>query len=115
MIINNCGYCSSEIKTYPSVNKKFCGNECRNADYRNRRGENTPCWKGDKVSYSGLHKWVNKTYGKADKCEQCGSESYVDWANKSGEYKRDRGDWLNLCRKCHFYYDGRNEVLTRWK
>ena len=29
------------------------------------RGENNPAWKGDKVGYSGLHKWIESKLGKA--------------------------------------------------
>ena len=54
-------------------------------------------------------------YGKPTICEQCGSIDFVDWANISGTYKRERNDWLHLCRKCHFYYDKRNEVFKRYQ
>src|SRR3990167_11161741 len=29
-MINNCKTCNKEIKTYPSLNQKFCNNECYN-------------------------------------------------------------------------------------
>lgn len=115
MIINKCGHCGNEIKTYPSQNKKFCNNDCRNADYRNRKGKEASAWRGAKATYSAIHKWVNKHFNKPCRCEQCGSNRYIDWANISGEHKRVREDWLALCRSCHFYYDGRDKVLRRYK
>lgn len=69
-------------------------------------GENNPRWKGDNVKKTGLHDWVYYHLGKPKKCEHCGKESFwIDWANKSHEYKRDLSDWLALCRSCHRYYD----------
>lgn len=66
-------------------------------------------WKGDKVSYFNLHAWVYRHKGKACKCEKCGCEDKVQWANKSHEYKRDLDDWLELCYWCHRKYDsGKN-------
>ena len=71
-------------------------------------------WKGDKVGYSGLHTWVRKHLGKPLKCEHCSKENkpakdgrykFVQWANKSHEYKRDLMDWLALCVPCHKKYD----------
>lgn len=114
-MINQCGHCGKNIETYPSQNKKFCNNECRNEDYRNRRGSETSAWRGDEASYSAIHKWVNKHFNKPTKCKQCGNDRYIDWANVSGEYKRIESDWIPLCRSCHFYYDGRDKVFKRYK
>lgn len=62
-------------------------------------------WKGDGVGYFALHQWVYRRLGKAMECEVCTSTVRVQWANKSGLYKRDLGDWLELCQKCHSRYD----------
>ena len=62
-------------------------------------------WKGEKVGYSGLHKWVTKHLGKPKKCTYCSSTEHVEWANISREYKRDLKDWIALCRSCHHIYD----------
>jgi len=80
------------------------------------KGPNSPSWTGDKVSYSGLHKWIVKYYGKADHCEICGTEKAkaYDWSNISGEYKRDRKDWEMLCRRCHMIKDGRIEKCKKF-
>jgi len=68
-------------------------------------------WKGDKVKYHGLHRWVPKHLGKPTKCEHCKKDGLtgklIHWANKSGEYKRDLNDWLRLCAKCHKKYDSK--------
>lgn len=72
-------------------------------------GENNKNWKGDLVGYNALHTWVSKWYGKPKTCEHCQKTNLVgrniDWANKSGRYKRDREDWLRLCKRCHALYD----------
>ena|SRR3990167_8797453 len=67
------------------------------------KGENHHKWKGKNVSYSGLHKWVNKYKGKAFGCTVCGSQKRqrYEWANISGEYKRDLDDFESKCVPCH--------------
>lgn len=62
-----------------------------------------PFWKGDKVGYSGIHRWIAKRLGKPTKCAKCNTTDAkrFEWANISGEYKRDFTDWIRLCAKCH--------------
>lgn len=66
-------------------------------------------WKGKDVGYTALHAWVRKYLGKPNKCEFCGVEennpNRFEWANKSGEYKRELTDWIRLCKKCHCLFD----------
>lgn len=75
-------------------------------------GEKHYLWQGNKVSYSGLHKWIVRHYGKAILCEKCGSKRFVEWANISKKYKRDRADFKQLCKKCHGNFD-RNDRLKK--
>ena len=72
-----------------------------------RFGKENPNWKGDKVGYSGLHKWVSRHFGKPKECEKCGRTGHriVQWANKTGKYLRERKDWFVLCASCHKLYD----------
>ncbi|MEW6610673.1 MAG: NUMOD3 domain-containing DNA-binding protein [Patescibacteria group bacterium] len=73
-----------------------------------QRGDRHYNWKGDKVKYRSLHTWVEKRLGKPDGCEFCGRKAtgrQINWANKSGEYKRDLSDWICLCVPCHTQYD----------
>ncbi len=74
-------------------------------------------WKGDNVSYGGLHMWVYKHLGKPDTCEHCGVRGLkghqIHWANKSGKYKRNIKDWLRLCVKCHVAYDKKYAIKYR--
>ena len=72
------------------------------------RGKDNSSWKGDNVSYGGVHCWITKKYGKANCCENksCAKKSITyQWANVSGEYKRDRKDFMKLCLSCHRKYD----------
>lgn len=57
------------------------------------------------LTYSGLHAWIKREYGRAEKCEECGSTEYVDWANVSQTYIKDISDWKQLCRKHHKAFD----------
>jgi len=72
--------------------------------------ENNPNWKGDKAGHHSLHTWVKTRLGTPKECEHCGTEDarFFDWANKSGEYKREINDWIRLCRSCHIEYDCEN-------
>jgi len=78
--------------------------------YRNAKtGEKHHKYKGDKVSYSGIHHWVKKYFGQPMQCEWCNFESknkyQIHWANLTGKYKRNREDWVRLCAKCHYHFD----------
>src|SRR3954453_11804163 len=70
-----------------------------------RYGPAHHAWKGDDVGYSGLHQWARRSFVKADRCEDCGTEGDTEWANRGG-YKRERSDWMELCRSCHRKMDG---------
>ncbi len=69
-------------------------------------------WKGDDISYSGIHHWVKKHLGSPTKCKHCGKDDLIghqiQWANKSGKYLRDITDWIRLCISCHIEYDKSN-------
>jgi hypothetical protein len=100
----------SRIKMSKALKGKYCGSL-------------HSTWKGDKVSYFGLHSWIKRTYGKANKCENPSGCVYprktpnckellspkkFEWANISGEYHRDRSDWIMLCCSCHHLFDNNN-------
>jgi len=69
-------------------------------------GKDNPNWKGNNVSYSGLHYWLRRKLGEPKVCEHCkSSKRRLTWANKSWKYKRDIKDWISLCYSCHKYYD----------
>ncbi len=72
-------------------------------------GDKNPRWTGDNVSYGGVHDYISLHLGKPKNCEKCGtddSSKRYEWANISGEYKRDFEDWIRLCRQCHYSFDG---------
>jgi len=71
-----------------------------------QRAEKHPLWKGEAAGYSAIHVWVRNNYVKQGRCETCGKEGRTEWANVSGEYKRVREDWIELCRPCHVQRDG---------
>jgi hypothetical protein len=61
------------------------------------------------LTYSGIHAWVKRNWGKADRCELCGKSALagckVHWASKDHKYSRNRKDWMMACRPCHAAYD----------
>lgn len=93
-------------------------------------GKNHACWKGDNAGYEAIHNWMYRTFGKADKCEnpECKyprlsrkgkmmlAPKKYHWANKTGNYLREREDWLMLCPSCHQFYDDKFNIRkTKWK
>ena len=80
-------------------------------------GENNNLWKGDKVGYSPLHRWIRKHNPMPDKCSNCNEDKKLDLANMTGIYNRESKNWKYLCRKCHLYLDGsiKNLELGRGK
>lgn len=134
----DCLFCGLKFEKQVNVSKKrwntrvrYCSKSCADIDKKGRplkhskqfkkgqiawnkglpglKDEDNPTWKGAKVGYSGLHKWVASKLGKPNTCEFClknVSNPYrIHWANKSHRYKRDLTDWLRLCARCHIAYD----------
>lgn len=110
-----CDYCNKDFYEYAANrrnDKKFCGRKCGYLGRNTKKDEKHPRWIGDNVGYFGLHTWISKRI-KLIKCEFCGSNKNLQRANKSHQYKRDLNDWIVLCSKCHFHYDGIDKKI--WK
>lgn len=82
-------------------------------------GENHPYWKGEKISYRNLHRWVERKLGKPKQCEYCKKDGFlghkIHWANKNRKYLRNLKDWIRLCAKCHGEYDKKRGFRNRKK
>lgn len=74
-----------------------------------RVGKENHAWKGDKVGYWALHKWVVKEKGNPDTCEHCKKtglhRNQIHWANIDHKYRRNLEDFIRLCQSCHRKYD----------
>ena len=70
---------------------------------RGKFGEKSRRWKGESAGYAAKHMWITKHYGRASKCSLDSSHKAkrYEWANISGEYKRDMSDYIELCPSCH--------------
>lgn len=117
--MKNCKYCTKPITN--KRNKSFCDSVCFDLSGQRKKtyfykgheplyeqtGQKSHSWKGDKAGYSAVHKWVNRTFGKAKECKQCGEKNKrLHWANISGKYLREITDWQQLCVRCHKKEDG---------
>ncbi len=126
-----CAVCTKEFeKPIDIANRdwkirKCCNKTCRDALKKNTPpwnkgipspffGELNNKWKGDNVSYSGIHHWVAKWKGKPCKCEKCGrtdlEKHNYHWANIDHKYKRVLDDYIRLCVQCHCDYDKENKL-----
>ena len=65
------------------------------------KGESNPAWKGDEAGYTAMHAWVWRHKERTGRCEECGRERYTQFANLSGELRRDVNDYRELCVPCH--------------
>lgn len=84
---------------------------------RKRIGKSNPLWQGDDVGYSGVHKWLLKNKVRTGTCQHCGRRpkrarggrlmAGTEFANLSGEYRRDPSDYVELCRPCHRKFDAK--------
>lgn len=93
----DCIVCGKSYREQPNKKNLHCSVACREITI------------GDDIGYGGLHDWVRRILGRPKMCEMCGFYSdnpkLLNWANKTGDYKRDVNDWIRLCRKCHHRYD----------
>lgn len=113
----SCLECASIFRYFKCQEKtaKYCSLRCRAKGVGSRyAGENNNKWKGDSVGYVALHDWVARYLGKPRECEECGTKTAkkYEWANTSGEYKRDLKDWIRLCTSCHRYRDGHSSQVA---
>src|SRR3989339_1509673 len=127
-----CKNCKSKFNVFPYRKNiaKYCSTKCRqihfmkNTDYRkktlevlpHKKGAEHPQWKGEKIKYVALHIWLRNNFKKSGVCEFCkeGGKKTA-WANKTGEYKRDITDFIELCYKCHWHYDRENNFKHRYE
>lgn len=121
--MQNCLQCGKHIKRKSC---HFCSRECYKTHgdpthyktgHKGLVGEENPEWKGDKSSYSSLHAWAKRWVTNASSCKKCGLQDkilvtknniqkrYLQLANISGNYLRNKDDWMYLCPQCHYYFD----------
>lgn len=109
-------YCRAHFSRSPEFTQRVEGTWFKKGQEPFNKGkiylenEKNPQWKGNAVGYIGLHAWVRRKLGTPKSCEVCGTteSSRYDWANKSGQYKRDLSDWVRMCKRCHNNFDGVN-------
>lgn len=127
MIITlNCKNCGKSFSTKEYRLKtgrgKYCSRECSNLKTHFKKGA-IPKNKGKKgwtnsgsfkpkdgnLTYTGVHAWVRRRLGSPLSCEMCqrNDRGKYQWANISGEYKKDLSDWKRLCYWCHRKFDSK--------
>jgi len=65
--------------------------------------------------YRRIHQWVERKLGTPSICFNClkTDKKRYEWANISGEHKKELSDWIRYCVKCHREIDSKNKVLCR--
>ena len=66
------------------------------------------------AAYERLHRLLNREYPRVGRCEWCGTTGRrTGYAVAvAGRYSLNRADWLELCSRCHIYYDGVHRPLA---
>lgn len=119
MINRTCKNCGGDFKVKSYILKvkgrgMYCSRKCANSTpLKLRTGANSHNWNGDSIGYYGIHDWIQTTFGSANTCQSeligltCKKISKrFEWAKlKEKEYKRDRGNFIQLCKSCHSRYD----------
>jgi len=106
-----CLECRKVFYIKPSKIGKYCSKKCYSKHLPKfradeQRGNKNHCWKGNKVSKRTLHKFLRRNHPDTGSCSYCNRRtSYLDLANKSGEYTRNIKDYIYLCRSCHIKFD----------
>jgi len=96
--------------------KKYCTRECAHKQIK----EKASAFK-ENAGYSAIHKWINAHFGKPVKCICCGLKGKkMHWANIDHKYSRERDDWVELCAKCHAWFDRGDPhycdvIIKRWE
>ena len=69
-----------------------------------------------KTEYNTIHQYRLRHYKKTGICLCCEKKTKTQWANLSGEYrKNDPDDWVEFCPACHAKYDHPNSLLSKVK
>lgn len=117
MIKETCTTCGEEFRTYPSwvkLGRKSCSWKCRD-----QYGIKNNQWVGKDLSYKGVHRWLERNFGKANLCEKIDCEkksNSFDWALLQGKkYERNRDNFWKLCRSCHKKYDITEKLRDKYK
>ncbi len=98
--------------TKPERGEKWEGTEEQKAYWKSmcdRKGEQTPRWKGSSASKTAKHQWLTKNIGRPTFCcnSECKHKSQLfEWCLKRDKiYSHNPDDYLWLCRSCHRKYD----------
>jgi hypothetical protein len=97
--------------------KIYCSRQCAHKQTEGKAN----AYKGKKAGYSAIHKWVTAHFGKPQICFHCGTKGKrMHWSNIDHKYTRERNDWIELCAKCHAWFDKGDPhycsvILKRWE
>lgn len=76
---------------------------------KQKYGKENPAWKGENITYSGIHAWIKRCKGQPTICEKCGKTGLkgkkAHWANIDHKYSRVLDDYIRMCVSCHQLYD----------
>lgn len=123
-----CTYCKKLFLAKIYKKRKYCCKECRCKNtgvilsIKNGKREKSQYWKGESAGYSTKHKEIISKISR-NKCSKCGilgkktgkepgkQKWSIQYANISGEYKREINDWIALCFNCHREFDKKEELF----
>lgn len=125
MRTKNCIICGDTFSMANGVfnKRKTCSKKCMGVHFKrigyhppHPKLETHPRWKGHGAGYIAKHNWIKNLFGSPNQCENCGFVSdnnrKIHWANRSGNYLRNKDDWMRLCVPCHSIYDRMRKAFS---
>lgn len=116
VVINKCLFCSNDVRSFKSIDKKYCWNDCRNKHYRERfKGENSHLWEGWKTKESirirrnsQYREWRMAVFTRDQfTCVLCWTKDrtieadHIKAQSEHPELIYSIENWRTLCHTCH--------------
>jgi len=116
VVINKCLLCSKDVRSYKSIDKKYCWLECRNKHYRERfTWENSHLWEWWKTLKSkclktsaAYREWRIGVFTRDQfSCVLCWTKDrtieadHILAQSEYPEFIYDINNWRTLCHECH--------------
>lgn len=127
-VVNICPFCEKEVRTFKSVNQKYCNRSCRDLHYKNRfQGARSHFWRGGKTKESQIRRtrieykeWRMAVFKRDGfKCVICGSKleieaDHIKEVCRYPELIYDVNNGRTLCHKHHKETDNYGPK-ARWR
>lgn len=115
-VINKCLFCGKDVRTFKSVNKKYCDQKCRDSNYRIiKKGDQSHFWLGGRTEDSKIRRtcaeykeWRMAVFTRDNfTCIDCGIRDgtieahHIEAQSQKPELIYEVSNGGTLCHNCH--------------